>query len=304
MLDDEPWCRINAYESHPTHEWRDLNTKFVLQVYRDYVVTKDHQFLVDVYPHAKTVLKQCLKWDIDGDGIIDNSGYADQTYDTWTMVGASAYCGGMWLAALHVFCKMAEELGQVEDLAEFSEILERGRKSYEDKLWNGLYYNYDSSSSVHHNSIMADQLAGQWFLKASGIPDNSVFPKDHVIQALHTIFRYNVLPFAGGTMGAVNGMRPDGKNDFTSPQSDEFWTGVTYALAAEMIQEGLLEEAWQTAYGAYHVCYERYGLGFQTPEAYFENRQYRSLGYMRPLCIWSMQHALQLYHPTLLQSNS
>lgn len=58
-----------------------------------------------------------------------------------------------------------------------------------------------------------------------------------MIQALHTIFRYNVLPFAGGTMGAVNGMRPDGKNDFTSPQSDEFWTGVTYALAAEMIQE-------------------------------------------------------------------
>jgi len=38
-------------------------------------------------------------------------------------------------------------------------------------------------------------------------------------------------------MGAINGMRPDGSKDVTSPQSDEFWTGVTYAVAAEMIQE-------------------------------------------------------------------
>ena len=38
----------------------------------------------------------------------------------------------------------------------------------------GEYYNYDSSGSDHHNSVMADQLAGQWFLKASDIADDSV----------------------------------------------------------------------------------------------------------------------------------
>jgi len=26
--------------------------------------------------------------DVDGDGIIDNSGFADQTYDAWTVLGA------------------------------------------------------------------------------------------------------------------------------------------------------------------------------------------------------------------------
>lgn len=34
---------------------------------------------------------------------------------------------------------MAEELNQYKDLAKFSEVLERGKKSFEQKLWNGLY---------------------------------------------------------------------------------------------------------------------------------------------------------------------
>jgi non-lysosomal glucosylceramidase len=33
-------------------------------------------------------MKKCLRWDVDGDGIIDNSGFADQTFDAWTATGA------------------------------------------------------------------------------------------------------------------------------------------------------------------------------------------------------------------------
>uniref|UniRef100_A0A803V3Z2 Glycosyl-hydrolase family 116 catalytic region domain-containing protein n=1 Tax=Ficedula albicollis TaxID=59894 RepID=A0A803V3Z2_FICAL len=64
-----------------------------------------------------------------------------------------------------------------------------------------------------------------------------VFPKSHVLSALRTIFEKNVLSFAGGTMGAVNGMRPDGVPDTSSVQSNEVWIGVVYSLAATMIQE-------------------------------------------------------------------
>lgn len=39
-------------------------------------------------------------------------------------------------------------------------------------------------------------------------------------------------------MGAINGMRPNGKKDLTSCQSDEFWTGVTYSVGSLMFQEG------------------------------------------------------------------
>ena len=64
-----------------------------------------------------------------------------------------------------------------------------------------------------------------------------VFPKEKVRKSLESIHRYCVLPFDDGRMGAINGMRPDGTKDMTSPQSEEFWTGVTYSLGALMLME-------------------------------------------------------------------
>ena len=48
---------MNAYFVHDTADWRDLNPKFVLQVYRDYYLTKDEQFLKTVWPMLK--VKEC-----------------------------------------------------------------------------------------------------------------------------------------------------------------------------------------------------------------------------------------------------
>ena len=44
----------------------------------------------------------------------------------------------MWLAALRMVVDMAEHLGFEEDRAKYAEVLERGKKSYQDKLWNGI----------------------------------------------------------------------------------------------------------------------------------------------------------------------
>ncbi|XP_050400246.1 non-lysosomal glucosylceramidase isoform X1 [Patella vulgata] len=298
--EDEPWKRVNCYTVHPTHDWKDLNMKFVLQVYRDYIALTDRKYLEEMYPVALGVMEHSLDWDTDGDGIIDNSGYADQTYDAWTMQGASAYCGGLWLAALRMLCEMAFILGKTEDVDKFAAILKLGAKSYQDKLWTGKYYQYDSSNSGHHDSIMADQLSGQWFLHASEIVDEAVFPADKVRTALKTVFDNNVMKYANGTMGAINGTKPDGSRDTSSPQSEEFWTGITYGLAASMIQEGMLDEGFQTAWGAYHACWEGLGLQFQTPEAYTSTKGYRSLGYMRPLSVWAIQWAIERFQRQLL----
>nr|KAG5708585.1 hypothetical protein BaRGS_033006 [Batillaria attramentaria] len=302
--EDEPWKRVNAYIIHPTYDWKDLNLKFVLQTYRDYSASKDHQYLEVLYPCCKAVVEKAISWDTNGDGLIENSGFADQTFDAWVMSGSSAYCAGMWLAALRMQIEMAEVLGLMEDKDRYSEILERGRKSFGKKLWNGRYYDFDTSTSNHHDSIMADQLAGHWFLKASELEDDTVFPPDLVQAALKTIYENNVLKYGNGNMGAINGTKPNGSKDLSSPQSEEFWTGVTYALAANMIQMGMVEEGFQTAWGAYHVCWEWLGLQFQTPEAYTTDHSYRSLGYMRPLAIWAMQWALHKFQPHLLRDET
>jgi len=36
----------------------------------------------------KFVTDRVRRQDTDGDGIIDNGGFADQTYDAWTVTGA------------------------------------------------------------------------------------------------------------------------------------------------------------------------------------------------------------------------
>ncbi|KAK0057638.1 non-lysosomal glucosylceramidase [Biomphalaria pfeifferi] len=301
--EDEPWKRVNAYNIHPTHDWKDLNLKFVLQVYRDYSALEDKKYLETMYPKCKVLMETSRKWDVDGDGIIDNSGYADQTFDAWKMKGASAYCGGLWLAALRMMVSMAEELDKQEDKADYQALLSRGAESFHKKLWNGSYYNFDCSRSIYHDSIMADQLAGYWFLKASNLPDEKIFPSENVKTTLLTIFDKNVMGFQKGYMGAINSTRPNGKMDPSSPQTEEFWVGITYALAATMIQEGLIEEGFHTASGAYHICWNVLGLHFQTPEAYTINQGYRSLAYMRPLAIWAIQWALEKFHPNMLASN-
>ncbi|XP_058028501.1 non-lysosomal glucosylceramidase isoform X4 [Ahaetulla prasina] len=293
--DDEPWQRVNAYLIHDTATWKDLNLKFVLQVYRDYFLMQDTAFLRDMWPVCQTVVDSELKFDTDGDGLIENSGFADQTYDAWVATGASAYCGGLWLASVCVMCRMAEALADSPALERYSGILAKGTAAFERLLWNGKYYNYDSGHGPSSDSIMADQLAGQWFLRACGLGEgqSEVFPRSHVLSALKTIFELNVVSFSGGTMGAVNGMRPSGLPDTSSLQSDEVWVGVVYALAATMIQEGLVQEGFCTAEGCYRTVWERLGMAFQTPEAYCEKRVFRSLAYMRPLSIWSMQLALE-----------
>jgi non-lysosomal glucosylceramidase len=137
---------------------------------------------------------------------------------------------------------------------------------------------------------MADQLAGQWYADATGLGD--LLPPDRVETALRTIHANNVRRFGGGSMGAVNGMRPDGSVDDSSEQSAEVWVGTTYALAAFMIGRGLVAEGWETAEGAAAVTYGR-GLWFRTPEAYDERGDFRASLYLRPLAIWAIEEALE-----------
>lgn len=62
---------------------------------------------------------------------------------------------------------MATTLDQPADSLKYKEYLDKGRASFEEKLWTGKYYKFDSSSGSK-NSIMADQLCGHWYLRSCG----------------------------------------------------------------------------------------------------------------------------------------
>jgi hypothetical protein len=110
------------------------------------------------------------KFDTDGDGMIENEGGPDQTYDIWTATGVTAYCGGLWVAACLAAEAAAAAVGDAPRAAQYGAMAARARGVYVSRLWNGVYLDYDSSGSGHHDSVMADMLAGQWYVRASGLP--------------------------------------------------------------------------------------------------------------------------------------
>ncbi|MBN1120542.1 MAG: hypothetical protein JXJ17_05650 [Anaerolineae bacterium] len=286
---EDPWYRVNAYDFQDVSRWKDLNPKFVLQIYRDFVATQDIDFLVEVWDAVVEAIDYARQFDVDEDGLIENEGYPDQTYDTWSVSGPSAYSGGLWLAALAAAAEMADILDQGEAAKSYRDTLAKGQRAYEDLLWTGEYYAYDASRSAQATSIMADQLAGDWYARACGLP--GIVSEANAQSALKVVFDHNVRLFESGTMGAVNGMRPDGRVDASTMQSQEVWTGTTYAVAAAMLQLDMSEEAFATAEGIYKQTYEELGYWFCTPEAWTYKGRHRSLAYMRPLAIWAMQWA-------------
>ncbi len=68
-------------------------------------------------------------------------------------------------------------------------------------------------------------------------------------SALKKIFDYNVMKFAKGEMGAVNGMAADGTIITTNEQVQEVWVGTTFSVAALMLGDGMKDEAFQYRMG-------------------------------------------------------
>jgi non-lysosomal glucosylceramidase len=286
---EDPWLQPNAYDYRDPNRWKDLNPKFVLQLWRDRVLLDDPEIVRAAWPAVKQALGYLLNFDRDGDGLPEHESIPDQTYDNWPMTGPSAYGGGLWLAALTAAVRMADEVGDPDEAARLSAILERGRQAYADLLWTGRYFRFDVEGPSSE-SVMADQLCGIWYSDATGLAPYADDGK--VARALDEIMSRNVAGFEGGNMGAVNGALPDGGTDQSSAHSLEVWPGVTYALAALLHHRGRTDDAWRAARGAVRVTYER-GLWFRTPEAWDANGDFRATIYMRPLAIWAIEYALR-----------
>jgi non-lysosomal glucosylceramidase len=290
---DDPFYRPNWYKFQDVNDWKDLGPKFVLQVWRDAVAAPPEAgdaLIRDAYPTVLAVMTRLAARDRDDDGLPEHDGLPDQTYDTWPMRGPSAYGGSLWLAATLATEAMARRLGDEVSARRWAGWFERGQVAFDRRLWRGDHYAYDDGGGASSDSVMADQLAGQWYADATGL--GALLPEERVTTALRTIHARNVCGFGGGRMGAVNGTRPDGTVDASSEQSAEVWIGTTYALAAFMLGRGLDVEGWETAAGAAAVTYER-GLWFRTPEAYDANGDFRASIYLRPLAIWAIEEALE-----------
>ncbi|MBW4509351.1 MAG: bile acid beta-glucosidase [Scytonematopsis contorta HA4267-MV1] len=295
------WERTNYTSYQDCNLWKDLGSDFVLQVYRDFLLTggDDVEFLASCWDSIVETLNYLKTFDIDGDGIPENSGAPDQTFDDWRLLGVSAYCGGLWLAALYAAIAIIDVLithnktpedaqEKAQELLQQKSIyegwLQQSLSVYEAKLWNGQYYRLDSESNS--DVVMADQLCGQFYARLLGLPD--IVPNERTLSALRTVYDACFLKFHDGKFGAANGLRPDGSPE--NPKAThplEVWTGINFGIAAFLVVMGMKEEGFKLTEAVVRQIYDN-GLQFRTPEAITAVATFRASTYLRAMAIWAI----------------
>ena len=273
---ESPVNKVNAYNFQDVSRWKDLPCKLVLMAVRDAEVMGEggerRAFVDAVWPACELAIKRAGEmWDKQGDGMIKNEGFPDQTYDVWIADGVSAYTGGLWVAALFGMGKLADVKGLDGEV--YRERGRRGKEVY-GRLWNGSYFSYSEKGKktrANCDSVMADQMCGHWWSMVCGLEE--VVSKDRAVSSLKKVHEMNVVRWGeimGFKNGAVNGMKKDGEAvDDSCLQSKEVWTGTTYAVASAMLRQAgvegvgeedrrmLKEAAFDTAKGVWEAGWKR-----------------------------------------------
>jgi hypothetical protein len=148
----------------------------------------------------------------------------------------------------------------------FRSVFDKGQKKLVALCWNGEYFQqhlpgYEQRRGEYGPGCLSDQLIGQWWAHQLGL--GYLLPKEHVRSALRAIFKHNWLTdhtnwrhrwrkFAGGSdKGLLLCTWPrGGRPADTIPYVDEVWTGVEYQVAAHLLYEGMVDEAFAIVKGA------------------------------------------------------
>jgi non-lysosomal glucosylceramidase len=256
--------------SHPTgeHPFADGHASCILKAYREALNSPDDSFFREYWPHVKRAVEYLIARDAKASNGQTRGLLQDDQWNTYdeALHGVTTFISGYYLAALRAGEEWARRMDDVVTADRFHEIFESGQKKLVELCWNGEYFqqylpDYLNRKGEVGPGCMSDQLIGQWWAHQLGL--GYILPKDNVLSALHSIFKYNWKSDLTGWKHAPRAFA--GANDkgliiCTWPKggrpanvmlySDEVWTGIEYQVAAHMIYEGLLEEGFSIVKGA------------------------------------------------------
>ena len=290
---ERPFDATNYTAYQDCNLWKDLASDYVLQVWRTFRLAptgEDLRFLAECWPSAVQALDYLKGFDVNNDGLPDNGGAPDQTFDDWPLQGVSAYCGALWIAALEAALAMAQRLqldlglDTAAEQRRFGAWLEQSRANFDDLLWNGEYYRIDAESGTP--VVMADQLCGDFYARLLGLPP--VVSDARACSTLKAVKEACFERFESGRLGVANGLRRDGsplEPNGTHPL--EVWTGINFGLASYYRLMGESKTALAICSAVVGQVYSG-GLQFRTPEAITAVNTFRACHYLRAMAIWGL----------------
>lgn len=291
----------------PEHHALDGELGALLKACREWRMCGDRGWLEILWPNIKLVMEHVWReHDVEGDGVI--KGEQPNTYDTH-LFGSNTFIGALYLASLRALEEMAKAMEDVAFETQCHSRFEAAREGYDRICWNGEYYFnvFDAPKATpetyEQNNCFgpgchSDQLLGQWWAHLLGL--GYVLPQGHVRQALQSIYKYNWrTSFVGHAQQPRRFANDDEKGLLCCswpkggrPQRpilycDEIWTGIEYEVAAAMLYEGMIEEAFQIIRGAR----DRYAGHQRNPWSEIECGGH----YARAMSSWSLLHAAAGY---------
>lgn len=275
---------LNAYGFN----WIDLNPKFVLLCWRNYLMTGNRDNLTEIYDKILEAMERELVLDQDGDFLPEGYGNCN-TYEG-RFFGANSYDGSLWLAALKVFPQIARLMRDEKNAVKFEEILPKARQAFEEKLWRAdkqYFIKCTEKQSVDPNDqCRDDQLTGQWY--AQFLNEGLLLTPEKVNQAILSIER--ILK------------RPISDRHFIIRQ-EEFqkdravtgnWPGYSPGHFSSLaIYNGQAELGLDAVRGIYEILFQRYNLQWDQPLGLDTEGHPRGDRYMNSPVIWYVLWALE-----------
>ncbi|MBR3869610.1 MAG: hypothetical protein IKM66_09880 [Clostridia bacterium] len=233
----------------------DMNMQFVLMVLRDYLFTGDREYISGLWNNVERAMDSIETLDKNGDGLPDYDTKRN-TYDAWNFSGTPTYISVLWLAALKAAVRIAEIMNDSNRAEKWAVILEKGKKSLDEKLWNGEYYNLWCNDTQTDESLMTDQLDGEWFIRMIGLGGN--IPDERVRDVMKFIFDKNFDRESGLKNSSCPAGRKTSIHTYKNCQAEAMWTGIGYAFAAMALSVGLRDIA-DTEVASIHENQMRFG---------------------------------------------
>ena len=302
------WRGGNFDKKAVTYHFADNMCQFVLMACRYWQWTGDKKFLSEIWPNVKLAVELMIRSDKNQDGLPDlveaaklsrkegpsggiwktiESRMCQNTYDGFRLPATQSYLCSLNIAALFAASKMAAHIDGKNDNKRYNSLAEKASLTFEKLFWNGEYYRHfiDIEKSIKDEGCLADQITGQWYSRILGLP--SPHKPSNVHKALKSIFKYN----RHTEEGLLNGSDPYGARTLWEPYivrgwgetaSSQWgvpWTGTEYAVAAMMINEGLIREGLLVIKDV-HERHAREGSQYSHYEC--------GPHYYRPMGVWSI----------------
>lgn len=290
--DEDPFFVNNGYAWQDSTQWKDLNAQFLIGLVRD-AQRFGTRWLAAQWDSARAACAHLNQYDRDGDGLIENDGIPDQTFDNIPMKGPSSYCGGLWIAALFAMAKAARQLGDDKAGNTYHDQAMSAREAFETALWADTHYRLDRDGPFSE-CLLIEQLFGAFLARRYGFGE--VVPDRYAITALKTLYHQNflitgrgegVITLANMVPEAVQAVKDDHHIAF---QTSESIVGFNFSFAAQLESWGLTQEGLEIRKALHRNLYQR-GMFARTPAAYDVDEmesglKFRASMNMRPLAVW------------------